>query len=789
MAAALGAGAPLRPAFAQADAPASSGSGPVSGVDEGATREVEITVEQFGAGGTVRRGDWAAIRLALRDRGDRVRGAIVRLHITDPDGDTAFYTRSIVLNPGRTQGVWVYPHLPFSFDDQSLLTVTVHAAAGDEADEATRDVGQQIGAARIAPSRVIDEGAGLIAIVGRARLGLDQYSTRHPRAASQPGTAHELTEVAGDVTPASMPDRWFGLAPFESVIWSEGDPAELSDASAEALREWVWRGGHLVVVLPPVGQAWTNPRNPLIDLMPSAQIERREGVDLEPYRIMLTRSEGLPLPTQAVLHTFTIDDGTPAAEATSILSGPDRASVAVRRLVGTGMVTVVGFDLASSRLAGRIDAQSLWHRLLGKRADVLAVSEMMELERPNQARTPDFTNRTRVWVDDDIAGAINMTGEAGVGVLLALVVFTAYLLLAGPLGFAILRRRGLKQHAWVAFLGTAALFTLVAWGGASALRPTDVAVQHLSMIDHVFGQPVNRARTWFGVILPTYGAQRVSIGDPEAPGDWRHTLTAWHNPAPETHKPFPDSRGYIVQTSRPDTLTVPTRSTVKQFQADWIGAPPWKMPSPVDGPIRLDDNGRLRGRIAHELPGLLEKVQIVLVQRQAPFAPHAYGGRMPFRTRAWSLAAGGWAPGEVVDLSTLSNEARTLGDQFFRDVTESGARFSNLGLGGPVTDGRFADQKLAMLTWAPMLEPPVWQTFQSTAPKLMIQRRMTHGWDVGKWFTQPCLIVVGQLPDAASPVPIYVDGERAASRGRTVVRWIYPLTPSPVSPAPGDTEE
>ena len=94
----------------------------------------------------------------------------------------------------------------------------------------------------------------------------------------------------------------------------------------------------------------------------------------------------------------------------------------------------------------------------------------------------------------------------------------------------------------------------------------------------------------------------------------------------------------------------------------------------------------------------------------------------------------------------------------------------------------------AMLTWAPMLEPPNWQSFQSVSPKLLIQRRMTHGWDLGKWFTQPCLIVVGQLAEAECPVPIYVDGERAASKGRTVVRWIYPLTPNPVSP-PGDAEQ
>src|SRR5690606_11410631 len=118
-----------------AGAPAGAGGGAPAAMDEGATREVDVGVELFGVGGVIRRGDWAAVRLTLRDRGDRVRGAVVRLHVADPDGDAAMYTRSIVLNPGRSLAVWMYPHLPFTVDGGSVFTVTVHAASGEGEDD------------------------------------------------------------------------------------------------------------------------------------------------------------------------------------------------------------------------------------------------------------------------------------------------------------------------------------------------------------------------------------------------------------------------------------------------------------------------------------------------------------------------------------------------------------------------------------------------------------------------------------------------------------------------------
>ncbi len=750
-----------------------------------AANEVEIAAEFFGVGNIVRPGDWAGIRLAITDRGERPRSAAVRMHVRDPDGDDAAHQRIIALTPGRTSSIWLYPHLPYSTSPDSVFTVTVHAVDSEGDEESAVALGRQLGATRIAPARNgVPEppSASLIGVVGRQRIALDQYSYRHTITRLS-ATSHEVTDIVADLKPETLPDAWMGLAALEALVWVEGQPGALSEESAEALREWVYRGGHLVVVLPGVGQAWTNPRNPLLDLMPAATIERREGVDLDQYRPILTASETRTLPDNAPIHVFRASPGAATADAAPIIAGADGAAVVMRRIAGAGAVTVIGIDLANPRLLGVVDAQALWHRVLGRRGDILTEKEL-EAEQARSAGSFLNFQRDPTNLDADVTSMINETAEAGVGVLLALVVFTAYLVLAGPGGFALLRARSWKQHAWVAFVGTTAVFTLIAWGGATALRPQKTRIRHLTLIDHVYGQPVERARTWFSALLPTYGEQTVSIGDPAQPSPWRNALTAWDESRQGGPTTFPDSREYIVNTIRPDSLTVPTRSTVKQFQADWLGGPPWRMPTPLDGsPLRIAPSGRLEGVVSHGLPAPLRDVEIVFVQKQKPYAALGLGGPLFAQTLAWRLADP-WAPGQSLDLGALG--PADSGERFFADYADR-RRLTRDNLTGALSPDS-APARFSMLAWLPVLEPPRWRSQSMDGSRQSLQRRATHGWDLGKWFTQPCVIIVGHVVDAPPPTPLRVDGSPASATGRTVVRWVYPLPPNPAQPTPESEE-
>jgi hypothetical protein len=100
-----------------------------------------------------------------------------------------------------------------------------------------------------------------------------------------------------------------------------------------------------------------------------------------------------------------------------------------------------------------------------------------------------------------------------------------------------------------------------------------------------------------------------------------------------------------------------------------------------------------------------------------------------------------------------------------------------MGFGAPVTLELNAE-RLEALSFFPLLRPPE-ATAMLGESQAIAQRTGLHTYDVARWFTEPGLIVVGQIERAAGPVPMTVDGRPLATEGRTLVRWHLPLRPNP----------
>ncbi len=572
---------------AQGGTPAPTVATPAVAAANAGSNEVGVSLERFGVGNQARAGDWFGVRVALNDTATTQRELIVRLESEDADGDRPAYQLSLTSNPGLTQSVWLYGRIPFSA--AGSMRISVYAAEQSNPGEVGAPgyaAGALLGSVAVTPraGALVDATSGMIGVVGNRALGLQQYAQR--AGANDPFHAinNELQEIVTGITPEDLPDRWMGLAPLSAIVWADGDPTKLRGDTATALKDYVSRGGHLVIILPLSTQSWTNQNsNELFDILPDVNIITKENINFSPYRSLLTSWNGTAFPAKSSVHTFFPRSGG-WQEAVAVLNNPDGECVVARREVGAGAVTLIGLDLNQTALSqfNLIDAEVFWHRILGKRGDLLE-----PVPDPNNPR-PSFANATSqrriVYFDGDIGAMVSKSGRSATGVLVGFVVFVLYWAIAGPLGFAILKRRGQSQHSWVFFVVSSLVFTVLAWGGATILRPKRTEATHLTLLDHVYGQPLQRARMWASVLIPRYGQATIAVGEPGELGSAArgepgaitrrslNTIAAWDQAEVSTGAfgGFSDTRTYVVDTRAPDAMTVPVRQTVKQVVADWV---------------------------------------------------------------------------------------------------------------------------------------------------------------------------------------------------------------------------
>ncbi len=805
---------------------------------------VRIDLESFGIGGVVRAGSWCGIRLSITEQTSERREVIVRLGLPDADGDLSEYRTVVSTNPGVRQPVTLYARIPSGFTGDPTPIVGVYEAleGGGGTGALGYREGELIAQLRLPRSPVTDSvllaGQGAMMVVGNRTMGLDAYSDGIDAQSSFMPFGHEQARVIRGVSPADLPDRWFGLSPYAEVIWSEGSPVGVSLDQARALREWVQRGGHLVVVLPVVGNDWLALENQeLASLLPRVSIERRESQPVADYMPMLAVTPDVLLRRPITVHALDPLAEAEPREAMTILSGPDGRAVVSRRLVGVGAVTLVGLDLPglearrgspsatnfvpqNSVSPGVPEADVFWHRVLGRRGALLSKAGVEEYNRrPNSA---EISNRTFSWVDSDVGDEINLTGQAATGVLLGIAVFALYWLIAGPGGFFGLKSRDLTRHAWVAFVGAGLVFTGLAWGGAWAIKPKALTFDHLTFLDHVYGERLQRTRTIASMMIPAYGEATVEVGtDAELAvggrGRYTHVVSPWEasdGTARTGGVGFPDSRGYPIDSRAPSKLTFPARSTVKQVEMEWLGGMDWQGIRPM--PLEAEDFGVVRraidptkstleGVLSHNLPGELTNVHVFVVERQQPLALTSRvgakfddpTGRLLAVGSAYALAQP-WPSGETRSLTQLTTRAPGAVRSDLGLLMTNMTKRPNLGLGdfsARPTQGAL-DQRLIAMSFFNQLDPPNFSTTQNRGPALM-RRANSQTLDLSRWFTQPCVVVIGMLEiegkeSCPTPFRVRINGQVRTPqvRGRTLVRWVYPLGElPPVFPNTGSAPE
>ena len=775
--------------------------------------DVTVELDQFGVGSWFRPGGITAIRLKLTSSLDEPTPCWVQWEVPNAEGDPAEYGRSRTLTPGTPAIVWLYATLPAKTGLNDTWTVRVF----EEKDGKRRG---EIGGTRISPSLVsaqrIGPEVGMIAVVGRAVMKLDDYMNPQPQPGNPPG-AHEQTLIVAGIRPDRLPDRWDGLRAFEAVVWSDALPQELRASTAAALAEYVRRGGHLIIALPSAGNPWALGRGGVTDLdplLPQHAPRKDEAVPVSELLPVISKSDRALRDFEVSIRVFKEIGSTFDAldnHYEPLIALPDGRVVVIQRTYGHGRITIIGLDLASQRMAsmGLPEADVLWNRVLGRRSDTPRARELAGMKDQDRLARPVRDYR-RIGDGRLLADQLSKTGNPSTGILAAVLLFVVYFFLAGPLGFFVLKQRGLTRHSWLIFSATAAVFTAVAWAGVGLLRENSIELKHVTVLDYI-ARPTDdqrpdelhlqRAASWLTLYVPSYGTARVSIdSDPSQ----RDLLLTWSAPEQDP-QPFPNVAPYRIDVGKaPADYEIPARASVSQMYASWLGPldPTW------GGMIRVDPNDPLRvqrdargerderlvGSLIHDLPGTLENVLIVWVTNkrlsrrrwakdgdtELAWVPALQSGKALNIGHMWAI--GPWAPQAPLSFGTA--RMKPSGQTGFerntlRRYIEQYAGKGGFGVPGSQSPLRDEDVRrhLEMLSFFHQVTPPRYHRQGGRQPQenLVLTRLLGRELDLSAWLTRPCLIVMGWLRDSQCPIPLRVDGDPPNSSGLTIVRWIYPL--------------
>ncbi|MEM1211265.1 MAG: hypothetical protein AAGI68_03100 [Planctomycetota bacterium] len=771
---------------------------------------IELRVDRasdLGLAGVVRPGGWTGMRVRVSNPSAVAQEVVLRWELRDEDGDRVLSERRVTVVPSSVQteqSVWLYAAWPFEEDREAVWTVQALAVV-EEADsggagaaqnpsasaglaEVAGGVGGVLGEVSVVPleRNVAEPGTALVGVLGSAGVGLDRFEGHTTR--------HEDLRIVRGMTLGDLPDRWYGMSGLEAIVWlgqDGGTPAGtgMSAGTRGALREWVYRGGHLVVVLPLAGQPWS--ASALGDLMPFETGGTRAVRGAVPLWVGRPVSGTEPV---SMLGLTGLRDGASVLERGPKVVETDAlgAPLLVARRYGFGRVTVMGLDVASKDVQAKLsprDMHPLWKRVFAWKGPVLLPAEVERQRRlapPQQLRVASMLSKNELgerWLN----GRLAMTGTAAPALLLAIVVFGLYWLVAGPVAFWVLRSRKYEAWNWLVFVVVVAGFGALTWGGAALLRPGDQRIAHMTVLDLDGNGGPARARSWASVFVPRFGEAAVRVGNPEGASvlgfEAHDTLASPGSGLDGIIRPYPDIRSYRVDAASPEAAAVPVRATSKRLRVDYLGPTVAGWTVTADG-VGLNAQGRLVGRVTQDLPGVLTNVRVVVCSGE--------GGEPMFVSLPRA-----WRPGEAIELAGLGSGgdrgvARRLAvdvvDMQTRNPANEGFLGEEVGrrqVGGIQPDTAelagsaktpLVAQDMNVASFYDALPHPHIRA-QAMRGASVIQRSLLRGIDLTTLTKERRLIVIGYLEASPLPVPMTLDGQPlggdATEASLTVVRWIY----------------
>jgi len=547
---------------------------------------VEARLVRIGlfAGGqnSARRGCMSFAEVELRNRGAEPFNGDLRLSEIDRDGDVVVSVlESVVVEPDNTWKSFEIYFMPnTNFSRGSGLTIRLYDDQGALVDFYS-DAGQPL--RQLNAGTILDEPPPEHLLIGvLTDVGLPPQLTFIANTRYEPQQSFFNQRHVRAFSPRELPTRGSGLDALDVLIWRDADPSAIRPSQVEALRDWVERGGRLLITVASHWQKFQG--NPAGDLIGMEFTGVEETANAERFFDVLSRDrlreeyqtfyDNNPL-TRCLVDLGNDCDPFPADH-------PEDEAFFFRREMGRGWIlvsTALLTDLipapSPNTLTSSSDEAERDRQSYGDIIDRFVARTLLGLPRTRSTNVqgnmfPGSSNNLFAQV----LRQIGFSGVTAAYLFFAIAFAALYTFLATFGTFLYLRKKDLTRHSWLVFTIAGFVGTFIGTGMVWVLRGFSTQVAQTGIVDAYANTNYGYGTFLFGVKAHEYTQLDVRLPVGYEGADRKHGPIAVLPTLPSgggSESTFSATDKYRHAQSATALQAVPVRATLKEFIGDWHG--------------------------------------------------------------------------------------------------------------------------------------------------------------------------------------------------------------------------